>query len=184
MSDKGFWRTLPGVITAIAGLIAAVGGILATMHSLGWLGTAPTPPSNGTPFSDADTRPAEVRRMPALDELTPQEWHSRAVELWNGTVFDPADLAVQYLTKSIIRDSNNPNVYADRGLAYLDMGDPRRALVDLDRALLLNPTDPKALTNRGVAYYRLGRHEEARLNWTNACNLGSVDGCLALKKTF
>ena len=86
MADKGFWKTLPGIITAITGLIAAVGSILVTMHSLGWLGTAQPPYS---------VSPAEVSPVPALGEITAQQWHSRAVDLWNGTVFEPADLAVQ-----------------------------------------------------------------------------------------
>lgn len=34
---KGFWTTLPGILTAAAGLVAAVSGLLAGMHNLGWI---------------------------------------------------------------------------------------------------------------------------------------------------
>ena len=36
--------------------------------------------------------------------------------------------------------------------AYVEMGDPRRAVEDLSRAISLNPSLPEAYHNRGAAY--------------------------------
>jgi len=39
---RSFWKTLPGVITAIAGFLSAIGGILVAAQELGWIQIAQT----------------------------------------------------------------------------------------------------------------------------------------------
>ncbi len=36
--EKTFWRTFPGVITALAGLLTAIGGFLFILYQIGWIG--------------------------------------------------------------------------------------------------------------------------------------------------
>jgi hypothetical protein len=40
---RGFWRTAPGVLTAVAALITAVGGLLAVLLQLGIISASPKP---------------------------------------------------------------------------------------------------------------------------------------------
>lgn len=53
---KGFWHTLPGVLTAIAGLLTAVTGLLVALHELGVMDTAGPSPT---------AQPAEEIRVPS-----------------------------------------------------------------------------------------------------------------------
>jgi Flp pilus assembly protein TadD len=65
----------------------------------------------------------------------------------------------------------NPNfveAYSNRGMAYLRLGLPARAMVDLDRAVDLNPALPRLYRNRGKVLESLGRNEEARVDFGNA----------------
>ncbi|WP_206796697.1 hypothetical protein [Amycolatopsis sp. MtRt-6] len=54
MAEGSFWKTAPGVLTAVAGVITAVGGLLAILFQVGVLGGADKPPpaaSSGSPTS-------------------------------------------------------------------------------------------------------------------------------------
>ncbi|KDN24151.1 hypothetical protein [Amycolatopsis rifamycinica] len=44
MAEGSFWKTAPGVLTAVAGVIAAVGGLLAILFQVGVLGGGDEPP--------------------------------------------------------------------------------------------------------------------------------------------
>ncbi|MBE8519741.1 hypothetical protein ILP97_19950 [Amycolatopsis sp. H6(2020)] len=44
MAEGSFWKTAPGVLTAVAGVITAVGGLLAILFQVGVLGAADKPP--------------------------------------------------------------------------------------------------------------------------------------------
>jgi len=39
-SDGSWWKTLPGVMTAIATMLTAVGGLIMTLHQTGIIGSA------------------------------------------------------------------------------------------------------------------------------------------------
>jgi tetratricopeptide (TPR) repeat protein len=51
--------------------------------------------------------------------------------------------------------------YYNRGNAYRRLGDPARAIEDLDEALRLEPGDASAYNNRAWTLYLLGRNAEA-----------------------
>ena len=58
-------------------------------------------------------------------------------------------------------DSPYPAMYTARGKAYLDSGDYRLALQDLDQAILTNATYLPAYMARGRAYAELGQYNDA-----------------------
>ncbi|HET6708254.1 hypothetical protein [Amycolatopsis sp.] len=56
MAEGSFWKTAPGVLTAVAAMITAVGGLLAVLFQVGVLGGAgksPPAASGGNPTSAA-----------------------------------------------------------------------------------------------------------------------------------
>lgn len=54
-----------------------------------------------------------------------------------------------------------PRVYVYRGLAYVEHGDDEKALVDMDKAVELQPTLSFAYYARGVARFNMGDYEGA-----------------------
>ena len=44
-SPKGWWQTLPGVLTALAAIITAITGLLIAVHQAGFLGRSPQAPA-------------------------------------------------------------------------------------------------------------------------------------------
>jgi hypothetical protein len=54
--QRGFWQSLPGVLTAVAALITAVGGILALLLQVGLIG--------GDDDTSTRTQPATVQQQP------------------------------------------------------------------------------------------------------------------------
>jgi len=55
-----------------------------------------------------------------------------------------------------------------KGRAYLQQGDPARALGEFGKALAQRPDDPKAILNRGVALEALGQSEAAKADFIRA----------------
>ena len=62
--------------------------------------------------------------------------------------------------------------YYNRGLAYYNLGEHRRAIEDYDQAARLDPGDANSYNNRAWALYRVNRNTEA---------LGDVDWALTLR---
>lgn len=88
------------------------------------------------------------------------------------------DKAIEHLEQAKKADSNNPNIYADLGAAYLEKGklefDPepgksseafRLSLENLQRALELNPNLHAALFNRALVHQYQDQNEEAEADW-------------------
>jgi tetratricopeptide (TPR) repeat protein len=57
-------------------------------------------------------------------------------------------------------DPRNSDAYFDRHLAWMRLGEPRRALEDLDKALALSP-DAAGFLSRGEVHRHLGEYEKA-----------------------
>ncbi|WP_086847840.1 hypothetical protein [Amycolatopsis kentuckyensis] len=70
MAEGSFWKTAPGVLTAVAGVITAVGGLLAILFQVGVLGAADKPPPaasgpSSVPSSAAAAAPSSSAAGPA-----------------------------------------------------------------------------------------------------------------------
>lgn len=66
---------------------------------------------------------------------------------------------------------NRSIIYANRGAAYLNIGDYDAALKDLDEALHLDAQSAHALYNRGATYYLKGAYEDAIRDLTRSLKL-------------
>jgi tetratricopeptide (TPR) repeat protein len=84
------------------------------------------------------------------------------------------DQAIEQLEKAAASDSNNPRLYNDLGIAWMEKGltggelgpdENRRALEYLNQALRLNPQLPEAIFNRALCHELLGQTKEARQDW-------------------
>jgi hypothetical protein len=60
---KGFWQTVPGILTGIAGMLTAIGGLLAILVQVGVIGGSSNAPQPG-PVANA-TAPRSVSQTPA-----------------------------------------------------------------------------------------------------------------------
>jgi len=61
--------------------------------------------------------------------------------------------------------------YTNRGLAYDNLGEYRRAIQDFDQALRLDPGDAFAYNGRGSAYRKLGEYRRAIEDFDQAIRL-------------
>ena len=67
---------------------------------------------------------------------------------------------LQIVNKWIADNPGNSHAYFSRHFAWLELGDPRRALDDLTVSIQLNPR-PVAFWSRGEVYCRIGEYEKA-----------------------
>ena len=65
-------------------------------------------------------------------------------------------LASHGFDRAIMLDPSLPDLFANRGLAYVKTGQYARAIADLDKAIASNPRDAYSLFNRGVAKQQSG----------------------------
>src|SRR5262249_4698254 len=54
----------------------------------------------------------------------------------------------------------NPHAYFNRHMAWMNMGEPRRALEDLNTVIRLDP-EPVAFRSRGQVYRHIGEYQKA-----------------------
>jgi len=78
---------------------------------------------------------------------------------------------IQEFNKAIPIDPDDSDAYNNRGNAYYDLGQWRRAIEDYDKAIHLDPDDAMAYYNRGVAYYNLGQWHRAMEDYDKAIQL-------------
>jgi len=61
--------------------------------------------------------------------------------------------------------------YSNRGLAYAELGERKRAIEDYDKAIELNPDFAEAYYNRGIAYAKQQKYNEAIKDFDKAIEL-------------
>jgi tetratricopeptide (TPR) repeat protein len=101
----------------------------------------------------------------APDKLRPRIQLSRAL---------PPVRALSLLTEAETIASDNPEVPAEEGRIYLQMGDAAQALACFGKALARDPASPTAINNRGAALLALGQTDAARLDFERAL---AIDPC-------
>jgi tetratricopeptide (TPR) repeat protein len=57
------------------------------------------------------------------------------------------------------------------GWGYYRLGDYRKAVDNLEKAVALEPSDPDVNNHLGDAYWRIGRRLEARFQWNRVLTL-------------
>jgi tetratricopeptide (TPR) repeat protein len=67
--------------------------------------------------------------------------------------------------------SNNYVIQANRGAAYAELGDYRRAIEDYNRAIEINPEYLDAYNNRGAVYAKLGDYRRAVEDYDRAIEI-------------
>ena len=111
-----------------------------------------------------------------VDTLEKEKYHNLGIEEYKKGNYDTA---IEYFTKAIESDQDNPHIYNDRGLSYLEAGDEDKAISDFCKAMELKPDFAEAYYNRGLAYFRqggwgnTGPFEEAIADYTMAIELKS-----------
>jgi tetratricopeptide (TPR) repeat protein len=79
--------------------------------------------------------------------------------------------AIQSYSAAIRVDNNNVRALNGRARAYLEMGEPDKALPDFNVVLRIDPSNVDAYANRGSAYYKKKMYDAAILDLTRAINL-------------
>jgi hypothetical protein len=104
---------------------------------------------------------SEAVRM-APDKLRPRIQLSRAL---------PPVRALSLLAEAENEWPDAPEVPAEEGRIYLQMGDAAQALGKFGKALARDPANPMAINNRGAALLALGQIDAARLDFERALKL-------------
>lgn len=73
------------------------------------------------------------------------------------------DLALDWFARASRWDSSFARPYLERGVIFWrELDHPRRAIIELSKALTLNPGLHTARFNRAIAYQQLGEYARAR----------------------
>lgn len=87
------------------------------------------------------------------------------------------ELAMEYYSKAITLEPENPAGYNARGFYLLKLNRFEGALEDFSAIIRLEPGNPDGYLTRGLVYGNLKRDKEADADFMEACRLGSKDGC-------
>jgi hypothetical protein len=85
--NRGFWQTVPGMLTAVAAVITAVGGLLAVLLQLGIIGGSPKPAavSGQGPQATQSASAASSSHSAATDSSVSGRSWSDADAVWTTT---------------------------------------------------------------------------------------------------
>lgn len=88
--------------------------------------------------------------------LSSDDWYKKAKDLWcerKYNVNSDAVLAIEYLSRSLGLNHENPYAYNLRGLAYKALRKYEKAIFDLNKAISVDPDLAVAYYNRGLIFY-------------------------------
>jgi tetratricopeptide (TPR) repeat protein len=100
-----------------------------------------SPPSEKTKTMKEPTTPEEVRALHQIMRTDPQRY-------------------LQLTSAWINANPNSPHAYFERHFGWLKIGEPQRALEDMNRVIELKP-DQFDFFSRGCVYRQLGEYEKA-----------------------
>lgn len=89
------------------------------------------------------------------------------------TPTQPITTSLELADAASQRYANLPVTYAQRGSAYIGIGDYEKAFQDLNKALTLKPDLSMAFYYRGLAYYAQGDYVRAIPQFTNVLELNN-----------
>ncbi|MBM3503199.1 MAG: tetratricopeptide repeat protein [Alphaproteobacteria bacterium] len=111
---------------------------------------------------------ADVRRE--LNEL-----RTRMETLFLREAWSEIEEAASRVIEIADTDERRARGFADRSLANLGGMRPRQALVDIERAIELDPAKAEWLARRGEVYWTLNRRDEARRDYEAALEKDAND---------
>jgi tetratricopeptide (TPR) repeat protein len=91
------------------------------------------------------------------------------------------DRAIQDYNTAITLEPASYLAYTNRGIAFKERGQLDRAIEDYTMVISLNPIFIMAYLDRGDLYQKTGSTELAVRDFQKACDLGSEEGCDALR---
>jgi hypothetical protein len=149
---ESFWKTLPGVLTAIAAIITAISGLVLGLYNVGVFSNTPSPTLSSTPPETSTTNPppTSTTTPPANTETYPSDKiiHYRIIDL-NDTYlkieveysYDPIHGKEVYIGGNFVDKDGNlfggyivgPWLYNDSGTATLGLvyDGPKRESTEL-----------------------------------------------------
>ncbi|MEM8503315.1 MAG: tetratricopeptide repeat protein [Cyanobacteria bacterium P01_D01_bin.1] len=83
--------------------------------------------------------------------------------------------AIKLLDQLIAYESDNPNVFVNRGLMYSSLRRYDEAMADYNRAIQLNPALDKAYSNRANLYTKRQQWEDAIADYDQAIDLNPLN---------
>lgn len=102
--------------------------------------------------------------------------HPRSAAAWNNRAVTRVRLgdlngAIRDYNRAVELAPDDPELYFNRGNAFVSAGLYQEAIMDYDRAIQLNPIYARALFNRGSAAALAGKPDPARRDWQAAIGL-------------
>ena len=85
--------------------------------------------------------------------------------------------AIENLTQAINLSSNDASPYIYRGQAYIELGQPDEAMVDLNRAVIYDPLNPALYYWRAMAWKALDSQINLVADLKLSCELGYEPAC-------
>ncbi len=114
---KSWWRTIPGIITAIAGFITAITGLIVVLHEVGWVSPRSNEPTHES--SPVPTPPSLV--LPPNGATMPQPYNQPWVFRWDGPS-NPDDVERYEL---LVMKNGAPSPIIDKLVAQNTLTDQR-----------------------------------------------------------
>jgi tetratricopeptide (TPR) repeat protein len=78
-----------------------------------------------------------------------------------------------YFNRAVIMNRSGAKAYYSRGLLFLAIGSPERAIGDFTIVIQNNPGHVDARISRSIVYTLIGRHEQALDDLERAVELGA-----------
>ena len=118
------------------------------------------------------SRPSGESRAPASQDYRETEYYSRDVQAEEPDRFEAASDDRGQMPSP---EPEDPEVFKERGVEYLNQGQFQLAVEANSEAIRLNPVYIDAYYNRGLAYIRLGQYHQAIQDFDEAISLNSRD---------
>jgi tetratricopeptide (TPR) repeat protein len=86
------------------------------------------------------------------------ELHDKGIAAFNASRFEEA---IQFFTQIVNEKSNDDSALGNRAIAYRQLGDYEKALIDINTAILLNPSQALHYSSKAGILSKLHRQLEA-----------------------
>lgn len=106
--------------------------------------------------------------LKTIKEIGAIEWFETG---YQSLVAKRKNEALIALTRAIELNPKFPEAYNNRGIAYEELGEMKRAIQDYSKVIELNPESAIAYNNLGIAYGKLGNYQQAITGYDKAVGL-------------